>query len=301
MDKRRINGHWYAIGVPDRCPVCNIKKRNVLLHIHSKDSCKEKIDKQMIENWKKIEQKNKTKKYKQKYIESGGNKKAVRKYQEKLKAQKDEIKRKEKIRESYLNEMAWNKERFIKSCKVWAKRLEGGRLLKNYEIKERWIKLEGIEIDKEKDFIWLNHLNGDLLEAIVSLQIVSSIPKEIWLSAVQTVERSQERSKLKDMLYRLINKLQENEPNEFWNEFNTKGIDVPRKYKTIPKIMKTKIVLNQLPKDESEITNYEKKLIFEALKHKVGDADLWNNDFQELLCITDQMNDLFVALAFCSK
>ena len=97
MDKRRINGHWYAIGVPDRCPVCNIKKRNVLLHIHSKDSCKEKIDKQVIENWKKIEQKNKTKKYKQKYIESGGNKKAVRKYQEKLKAQKDEIKRKEKI------------------------------------------------------------------------------------------------------------------------------------------------------------------------------------------------------------
>ena len=51
--------------------------------------------------------------------------------------------------------------------------------------------------------------------------------------------------------------------------------------------MKTKIVLNQLPKDESEITNYEKKLIFEALKHKVGDADLWNNDFQELLPTTE--------------
>ena len=34
-------------------------------------------------------------------------------YQEKLKAQKDEIKRKEKIRESYLNEMTWNKIRFI--------------------------------------------------------------------------------------------------------------------------------------------------------------------------------------------
>ena len=67
-------------------------------------------------------------------------------------------------------------------------------------------------------------MNGDLLEAIVSLQIVSSIPKEIWLSAVQTVERSQERSKLKDMLYRLINKLQENEPNEFWNELTPKEL-----------------------------------------------------------------------------
>ena len=99
MDKRRINGRWYTIGVPDRCPVCNIKKRNVLLHIHSKDSCKEKIDKQLIEKWKKIEHKNTTKKY----IDSGGNKKAVRKYQEKLKAQKDEIKRKVKLRESYLN------------------------------------------------------------------------------------------------------------------------------------------------------------------------------------------------------
>ena len=238
MDKRRINGYLYPIGVPDRCPICNIKKRNILLHIYAKESCKDKVDKQIIEDWKKIEQKNTTKKYQRKYIETGGNKKAVRKYQEKLKAQKDETKKKEWERELYRINMICTKENFIKSCKVWAKQLEGGRLLRNYDVEYHRIKLEGIEFDKEKDFKWLNHLNGDLVEAVVSLQIVSSISKEIWLSAIEKVEKSQEKGKLKDMMYRLINKLQENEPNEFWNEFNTKGIIVPSKYKTIPKIMK---------------------------------------------------------------
>ena len=40
--------------VPKRCPICNTQKKNMLLHIKTKKSCSEKIDKQVFEKWSKI-------------------------------------------------------------------------------------------------------------------------------------------------------------------------------------------------------------------------------------------------------
>ena len=40
------------IKLPQRCPICNKKKPNILLHIKTKQSCFEKIDKLVLEEWR---------------------------------------------------------------------------------------------------------------------------------------------------------------------------------------------------------------------------------------------------------
>ena len=40
--------------VPDRCPICYAKKKNILLHIKTKESCYIKIGKQVFEEWSKM-------------------------------------------------------------------------------------------------------------------------------------------------------------------------------------------------------------------------------------------------------
>ena len=40
--------------VPKKCPICNARKQNILLHIKTKKTCFMKIDKQVFEKWSKM-------------------------------------------------------------------------------------------------------------------------------------------------------------------------------------------------------------------------------------------------------
>ena len=47
-----------VLTIPKRCPICNTKKVNILLHIKTKISCFTNIDKQVFQKWRKIAKNN---------------------------------------------------------------------------------------------------------------------------------------------------------------------------------------------------------------------------------------------------
>ena len=64
------------VKIPERCPNCNIKKKNILLHIQCTDMCYKMIDKQDFQEWRKMAQKESKRKYQLKFNERGGHNKA---------------------------------------------------------------------------------------------------------------------------------------------------------------------------------------------------------------------------------
>ena len=44
---------WQSVQIK-KCPICNARKQNILLHIKTKKTCFMKIDKQVFEKWSKM-------------------------------------------------------------------------------------------------------------------------------------------------------------------------------------------------------------------------------------------------------
>ena len=88
------------VEIPERCPVCNKKKVNVLLHIRAKEECYQKVDKNVFEQWKEVSRKKTKSKYQYKYVKKGEHLKAQEKYLQKKKATEQEWYRKKMARES---------------------------------------------------------------------------------------------------------------------------------------------------------------------------------------------------------
>ena len=109
-DKKQIQTTKSSNGVPKRCPICNLKKPNILLHIKSKESCYEKVDKKMLEEWGKVTRKETKRKYQNKFNQTGGHNKARERKAEEAR-ELDRLKRKKERQKSIVDGKA---RRFIK-------------------------------------------------------------------------------------------------------------------------------------------------------------------------------------------
>ena len=72
--------------VPEKCPVCNTKKKNILLHIQLKEECRQKIDDKTFENWRDQAKKKSKRKYQIKNVDSGNHMRLQKKYNKTKKA-----------------------------------------------------------------------------------------------------------------------------------------------------------------------------------------------------------------------
>ena len=68
------------VEIPERCPVCNKKKLNILRHIRAREECYEKVDKNAFDLWKEVSRKKSKSKYQYKYVDRGAHMKAQGKY-----------------------------------------------------------------------------------------------------------------------------------------------------------------------------------------------------------------------------
>ena len=71
---------------PEKCPVCNIKKKNILLHIQLKEECRQKIDDKTFEKWREQAKKKSKRKYQIKNVDSGNHMRLQEKYSKTKKA-----------------------------------------------------------------------------------------------------------------------------------------------------------------------------------------------------------------------
>ena len=288
--------------IPVRCPICNKKMKNILLHIRAKESCYRNIDKQLFEKWRILSRKLTTKNSQKTYVKSGGHTKAQNKYLEKKRALQKKKLIPIRLKFIYEAEMGDQFRDFLLICQYLSIYLIKGRTTPNYMIERFHLneeKLSEVEVEGEvmhpnekESHHWLRNVKATLLEAVITLQTVMLIPESHWLNAIKAVEKNSDMKIFRERLFRLIGRLQA------YKTENTQNLVINDIYKTSPKFVDEKTWRIQIS-TEAEVTEKETSVLLLEIGALLKD-DILDTGFQELLGIKKDMDNLFVALAFSS-
>ena len=301
--------------IPERCPNCNKKMKNVLLHIRAKESCYRNIDEKLFEKWRILSRKLTTKKKQKTYVKSGGHTKAQNKYLEKKRALKEKELLPRRLRYDFEAKMGQHFRDFLLMCQNLALYLVKGSITPHCMIKkfdlndEKLSEIKYTVYKRNKEVMhhevmhpnekerhhWLRNIKASLLEAVMTLQTVLLIQESQWLNAMKAVETNSDMKIFRERLFRLIGRLQA------YKTENTQNLKIDEIYKTRPKIVdeETWKASWKQSHSSSDVTKKEEKVLLVEVEGLLKD-DLLDTRFQDLLGITEKMDNLFVALAFSS-
>ena len=282
--------------VPESCPVCGKKKKNILLHIKAREECYQNVDRQKFDKWKEISRKKTKSKYQKKYVESGDHSKAQDKYLEIKKTIKQEWYQKKLLKEKQKVKAMFKKKEFMKISASSFIYIIKGRIPPPCFLSHRHFSL-GKEDDEEFSLLseeeseaWLKEIDTVFLDAVISLQILVLIPNSVWLSAIQTLEQNEEKQ-LKDKLLKLIGKLQAG------NNENTREISIPKEYQSNSLDAFPEWDLKEAFRDNI-LSRVEEKMFISLVNNIFEDNAglLVDRDLQKLLGVSEDMNNLTHAL-----
>ena len=296
-EETKTKASKFVTELPERCPICNTRKPNILLHIRTRESCYQKIDKNIFEEWRKLAKKKSQTKFNQK----GGHNKA-----RKRKAEEEKEFKSLKRSIDYQKEIVKGKSKiFIRLAGECLLYLSQGKTPKAYIIESKNFNLivsdysviqDGIYERKcllnEKELhAWMNGINSKLLKAVIALRNVVLISESDWDIAINAVKETSDKD-LEDKLFRLIGKLQ-----AYVND-NTHNTSVPEKYNS--RCIESTVWkgdydcwANNIFTEEDEM----KTLTF--IEDILGnDLNLLNNELQDLLKIREDMEHLNVVLTY---
>ena len=281
--------------VPDKCPVCNTKKKNILLHIQLREECRQKIDDKTFESWREQAKKKSKRKYQVKNVDSGNHMRLQEKYNKTMKAK--EVQRKLYIRNRLKQKRRLEKLHSFNGLSVLvyvylrALRTPMAFHIEQFQLmEEEPLRIKKLCLKDEEKFEWLKDIETALFEAVISLQILVLIPKSQWLIAIEKVEQYP-ANEMKETLFKLIGKLQDHE-----NE-NTKGIEIPGKYRDE---FRGTWDYHDAFKIE-KLTKENELYLIDSVAEIVGDEEgLHCRELQELLNITLEMDRFYQTLGFTS-
>ena len=304
------------VKIPERCPNCNIKKKNILLHIQCTDMCYKMIDKQDFQEWRKMAQKESKRKCQLKFNERGGHNKAR------------SIRREEEYeRKEFEATRRFHKDR-VKCKKILFIRLSGEILMylsigKVPDLAFRSVKDQLIQSDystykdgiytyksllnEEEEHAWVKEIKGQFLEAVIAFQIVILIPRSNWENAVKTVKEAG-KEELGNKLFKLIGNLQANNTGDqrMWDgkEHARMGFEVaiPEKFRSIcNQSESTRWEGNHNCWQHEIFCQEDENLLIKYIENILGEhLHLIDEEVQELLKIKEDMENLYVAMAFAA-
>ena len=301
-DNKQIHSTKSSNGVPKRCPICNIKKPNILLHIKSKESCYENVDRNMFEEWRKVARKETKRKYQTKFNKRGGHNMA-RERKAKEAKELDRLERRIQRQKAIVDGKARKFIHLAGEClmylsigmtpRVYLIRIPKYRLIEaDYSFIEIGIYKEDCLLNEDELHSWLKMISSKLLEAVISLQKVILIPESDWVKAIQFVA-DKDKENLKETLFRLAGNLQA------YQHENTENISIPQKYKTSS--IKSSRWEHYPCFNDYIFTEEDEKQLLTYIENILGkDLCLLSNELQDLLNISKEMENLFVALAYTS-
>ena len=232
-DEEESKATNFVTELPERCPICNTKKPNILLHIRTRELCYQKVDKQIFEVWRKLARKETKWKSQTKFNQSGGHNKARKRKAEEAKELKslkrctDHQKSIVKGKFNIFNRLAGESLLYLsqgKTPKAYSiKKKQYDLIVKDYSIIQDGIYEKKCVLNEEELHEWMNRINSKLLKAVISLRNVVLVSESNWKIAINAVKETSDQD-LEDKLFRLIGKLQAHVND------NTKNISVPEKY-----------------------------------------------------------------------
>ena len=304
------------VKIPERCPNCNIKKKNILLHIQCTDMCYKMIDKQDFQEWRKMAQKESKRKYQLKFNERGGHNKArsIRREEE------YERKEFEATRRFHKERVKWKRSLFIQLSGEILMYLSIGKVpdLAFRSVRDQLIQSDystykdGIYtykslLNEEEEHAWVKEIKGQFLEAVIAFQIVILIPRSNWENAVKTVKEAG-KEELGNKLFKLIGNLQaSNTGNQtVWDgkEHARMGFEVaiPEKFRSIcNQSESTRWEGNYNCWQHEIFCQEDENLLIKYIENILGEhLHLIDEEVQELLKIKEDMENLYVAMAFAA-
>ena len=304
------------VKIPERCPNCNIKKKNILLHIQCTDMCYKMIDKQDFQEWRKMAQKESKRKYQLKFNERGGHNKArsIRREEE------YERKEFEATRRFHKERVKWKRSLFIQLSGEILMYLSIGKVpdLAFRSVRDQLIQSDystykdGIYtykslLNEEEEHAWVKEIKGQFLEAVIAFQIVILIPRSNWENAVKTVKEAG-KEELGNKLFKLIGNLQaSNTGNQtVWDgkEHARMGFEVaiPEKFRSIcNQSESTRWEGNYNCQHREIFCQEDENLLIKYIENILGEhLHLIDEEVQELLKIKEDMENLYVAMAFAA-
>ena len=304
------------VKIPERCPNCNIKKKNILLHIQCTDMCYKMIDKQDFQEWRKMAQKESKRKYQLKFNERGGHNKArsIRREEE------YERKEFEATRRFHKERVKWKKSLFIHLSGEILMYLSIGKVpdLAFSSVRDQLIQSDystykdGIYtykslLNEEEEHAWVKEIKGQFLEAVIAFQIVILIPRSNWENAVKTVKEAG-KEELGNKLFKLIGNLQASNTGDqtMWDgkEHARMGFEVaiPEKFRSIcNQSESTRWEGNYNCQHREIFCQEDENLLIKYIENILGEhLHLIDEEVQELLKIKEDMENLYVAMAFAA-
>ena len=304
------------VKIPERCPNCNIKKKNILLHIQCTDMCYKMIDKQDFQEWRKMAQKESKRKYQLKFNKRGGHNKACSIRRE------EEYERKEfeATRRFHKERVKWKRSLFIQLSGEILMYLSIGNVpdLAFRSVRDQLIQSDystykdGIYtykslLNEEEEHAWVKEIKGQFLEAVIAFQIVILIPRSNWENAVKTVKEAG-KEELGNKLFKLIGNLQANNTGDqrMWDgkEHARMGFEVaiPEKFRSIcNQSESTRWEGNHNCWQHQIFCQEDENLLIKYIENILGEhLHLIDEEVQELLKIKEDMENLYVAMAFAA-
>ena len=272
--------------LPDNCPACGKVTRSILMHIYQKDSCKDKIDPEVYNEWKTLAKQKSKKKYQDYYVKKGDHSEAQARYMQEcyetdrissIQVEKHKktrylsrckIESAEDVKQFGIDRRLPDFERMALSC-FW--RLGHGEVPNQEEMLMFHLVESETETDSDEVHDWLKFVNTNHLNVVITFQQVILIPKSKWLSLVEKVKNDSEAD-FRERLFKMIGKL-----NAYGYE-NTKEIHVPEKYKSRSKIsesVKKKITwYNSLGWSKGYLKKEDEDILENLVLDIVGDKKL---------------------------
>ena len=287
--------------IPDRCPSCKVKKKNILLHIQASKSCYQEIDKQKLEEWSEYSIKWSKSLFQYKYVDRGDHTKAMNKYLEKKRNIKRDMETKRILKRDCSIAQRERKIDFVHMIIGSLLALTQGRtprerIRKFHLVLEEEITHEDeVIMTREESNAWLKEYGTDFVRAAMTIQMLVHIPKSKWLNAIESLDQNQGKEELRNKVFRLIGKLQAGE-----NE-RTKGMTIDEKYQSEKKISSQEWSHRNAANNHL-ITNEDEKILIEFVTDIIGDNEVTlSRDMQELLGITKENDDLYNAFTYTTN
>ena len=288
--------------LPNECPICNEVVEKLVLHISRNKSCCSNIDPELYKKWKLISRRMTRRNYQAKYVDSGGHKKAQKKYESKFrqrisqdrwgdwKYENEEQRRsfiqvKKQNQYKYLNrkrisQVDHDKEKRLQSfysmCRDLLNWLDGN--WGPYQL-NRFQLVEGDFIEEEQDELhaWLTNVNSKLLEMVIKFQKIVLVPKSRWIRVVEKMKSDSEAHNLKKKLFTLIGKL------KVYKNPCTEDISIPDEFKC----ERFKRRFGVIPADNSRLPKEMESHLCRIIEDILGE-DI--EDLYGLLRLTDMKN-----------
>ena len=297
------------------CPVCDRPFTVVLQHLNTYKECKEKVTETQREELEqtsreyRLERDKRNRKRKQMqdpetFRENAKRRKA--KQRERIRTEKKEEAHKKflksdkegdmRLKYFYFRRMSVGFLRYLTKGRIppaeWSTKAFdslGGGLV----VQEEVLYKEEQIMSKSEANGWFMDIDTALLEAVMPLHMLILIPKAKWQKAVEMLEVNEEEIALKEKVFHLIGKLQAG------GNINTKGISIPSNYQS--KISEVNWDAKIASKTD-KLTKEEEILLTDLVAEVLGKEEgLLNRTFQELLDITDVIDNLNDAMMFTSN